>query len=198
MISFIVFIIELSSCLEPMQMGYIFNSGGTDFGDTRTGVCDTNEGYSGTPTAITCETTGMWTLASGCGIFHSSIHFETRPFLSIHFFCLHHLCASLLTDMNQTNPNLIFGRVLAQLSLVTNQLRRAMSSLAVAPRKGIQEAFPVRLGITKPLASSRTPCATIEANGLLIAVANWSTAALPLPLQGMTLLKAALERATPA
>ncbi len=52
-------------CLEPSQAGYSFGSGGTAVNSQRTVSC--SSGFSGTATTpVTCQSSGIWTLSSGC------------------------------------------------------------------------------------------------------------------------------------
>jgi len=55
-----------SSCGDPWQPEniYVFASGGTTSGSTRTATC--NQGYCGQPTLVTCQSNGGWTWSSGC------------------------------------------------------------------------------------------------------------------------------------
>jgi hypothetical protein len=48
------------------QTGYVISAGGSLYGDTRTVACQ--EGYTGTATVVTCQTSGSWTTSSGCAM----------------------------------------------------------------------------------------------------------------------------------
>ena len=56
----------MTVCAEPIATdGYIIDQdGGQNLGDSRLVECA--EGFMGTPSEITCEDDGYWSLPSGC------------------------------------------------------------------------------------------------------------------------------------